>query len=257
MAFIVDIRRQAVMQHLMFKAIFELSDDRADFLSLLFSKPRPAGINRATPIQQIWTAYWSVAPDPDVSTKNYERIASRLTRTRGFTLTTEESAQLRNVFDAFFRYGPQISTRGVAGGVTFAALTGGTFDDVGEIQSFLASDEAFRFVKQLHERNLIVPVSGDFGGPKAIRAIGAYLRERGGVVSAFYVSNVEEYLFREGKAIAFYSNVAALPVGEASVFIRPYALRRGGQSLCPIGSFLRAAEAGRVLSNNDALVCVQ
>ena len=46
MAFIVDIRRQAVMQHLMFKAIFEMSSDRADFISLLFSKPRPAGIER-------------------------------------------------------------------------------------------------------------------------------------------------------------------------------------------------------------------
>src|SRR6266571_6827325 len=38
-AFIVDIRRQAMIQHLMFKAIFELSDTRAQFLSRLFSKP--------------------------------------------------------------------------------------------------------------------------------------------------------------------------------------------------------------------------
>src|SRR5438034_242608 len=39
MAFVVDIRRQAVMQHLLFKAIFELATDRADFIALLFSKP--------------------------------------------------------------------------------------------------------------------------------------------------------------------------------------------------------------------------
>jgi hypothetical protein len=38
MAFIVDIRRQAVMQHMLFKAIFELATDRADFITLLFSK---------------------------------------------------------------------------------------------------------------------------------------------------------------------------------------------------------------------------
>src|SRR5579871_1368443 len=49
MAFICDIRRQAVMQHLMFKAVFELAPDRADFISLLFSKPRPAGLDRTTP----------------------------------------------------------------------------------------------------------------------------------------------------------------------------------------------------------------
>ena len=42
-------------------------------------------------------------------------------------------------------------------------------------------------MKALHEKNLVVPVSGDFGGPKAIRAIGAYLQKQGAVVSAFYV----------------------------------------------------------------------
>src|SRR6476659_1583338 len=47
MAFICDIRRQAVMQHLMFKAVFELSKDRADFISLLFSRTRPAGLDAA------------------------------------------------------------------------------------------------------------------------------------------------------------------------------------------------------------------
>src|SRR4051812_31862074 len=43
MAFIIDIRRQAIMQHLMFKAMFEMARDRADFISILFGKPRPAG----------------------------------------------------------------------------------------------------------------------------------------------------------------------------------------------------------------------
>src|SRR5581483_5087757 len=37
-AFIVDIRRGNLDLHLMYKAIFEMSKDRADFVSLLFSK---------------------------------------------------------------------------------------------------------------------------------------------------------------------------------------------------------------------------
>src|SRR5690606_29522322 len=57
MAFIIDIRRQAVMQHLMFKAMFELSNDRADFIAMLFGKPRPAGIDSTTSIQAIWDAF--------------------------------------------------------------------------------------------------------------------------------------------------------------------------------------------------------
>jgi hypothetical protein len=266
MAFVVDIRRQAVMQHLMFKAVFELAKDRADFISLLFSKPRPAGIDSTTPIQNIWDAFWPVATDSIVGTKNLFRITDQLTKTHGFTFTSSEAAQLKSVIDAFYYYGPSIATRGSpsgrggnAGG--FADMTGYSYDAAGQPQSFLSTEDNYRYVKALQEKNLIVPVSGDFGGPKAIRAIGAYLKDHNATVSAFYVSNVEQYLFQDGKQRTFYDNVATLPVNDASVFIRPYSMRRGGggptQSLCPIAAFIRAAQAGRVYSNNDALACVR
>jgi hypothetical protein len=265
MAFVVDIRRQAVMQHLMFKAVFELARDRADFIALLFSKPRPPDLDAATPIQRLWDAYQNVATDPAVAARNATRIVEHLTRTHHFTFTANESAQLESVLEAFVQFGPAITTRGGSSGggggigVTFADLTGWSLDAAGQPQSFLSSEEHFRSVKSLQEKNLIVPVSGDFGGPKAIRAIGAYLQKRGAVVSAFYLSNVEQYLFQDGKQRAFYDNVAALPVNEKSVFIRPYSLRRGGgtaQSLCAIAGFIDAVGAGRISSNGDALACI-
>ena len=43
MAFIVDIRRGNLDLHLLYKALFELSADRAEFVSRLFSRPRPPG----------------------------------------------------------------------------------------------------------------------------------------------------------------------------------------------------------------------
>src|SRR6185295_6888209 len=43
-AFIFDIRRQNLIEHLLYKALMELSSDRADFLSRLFSRPRPDGL---------------------------------------------------------------------------------------------------------------------------------------------------------------------------------------------------------------------
>jgi hypothetical protein len=266
MAFVVDIRRQAVMQHLMFKAAFELARDRADFIALLFSKPRPADLDGTTPIQRIWEAYQMVTTDPAVAARNSARIVEHLTRTHRFTFTSDESAQLESVLEAFVQFGPAISTRGASGGggggngVTFADLTGWSLNAEGQPQSFLSTEEHFRLVKSLHEKNLIVPVSGDFAGPRAIRAIGAYLRKQGGVVSAFYLSNVEQYLFQDGKQRAFYDNVATLPVNGGSVFIRPYSLRRGGgaaQSLCPIVGFIGAVNAGRISSNSDALACVR
>src|SRR5215510_2509770 len=42
--FIIDIRRQNMIELLMYKALFEISADRADFVSKLFSRKRPAGL---------------------------------------------------------------------------------------------------------------------------------------------------------------------------------------------------------------------
>lgn len=264
MAFVVDIRRQAVVQHLMYKAMFEMANDRADFISILFDKPRPAGLDSTTTIQKIWDAYRTVRTDSAAASRNYARVLERLTKTHGFALTAEELGQLKSVFDAFYFYGPSIATRGgMSGrGGDFSDLTGFSVDATGQPRSFLSSEENYRFVKTLHEHNLIVPVSGDFGGPKAIRAIGTYLREHAGTVSAFYVSNVEQYLFGDGHAGAFYANVATLPMDSTTVFIRPYSMRRGGSggatlSLCPISGFLQAVQAQRVTDNNAALACAK
>ena len=200
MAFIVDIRRQAAMQHLLFKAIFELSTDRADFVSLLFSKPRPADLGASTAIQDIWNAYARVATDSAMAATHAARITSHLTVVHAFPLAEDERQEVKWVLDAFVGLGPAISTRGSGGGGgggsggTFAELTGWAFDATGQPQSFLSTEENFRHVKALHEKNLIVPITGDFGGSKALRAIGAYVTAQGARISAFYVSNVEQYL---------------------------------------------------------------
>jgi hypothetical protein len=264
MAFVVDIRRQAVVQHLMFKAMFEMAKDRADFISLLFAKPRPAGLDTSATIPKLWEAYRAVASDSNLKKRNWTLVVDRLTKTHGFTFTTDEMDMLKLVFDAFYQFGPNIATRGYAAGRggDFAELTGFSNDLTGKPKSFLSSEENYQYVKMLHEKNLIMPVSGDFGGPKTIRAIGSYLNEHHGKLRAFYVSNVEQYLFQDNKEGAFYANVATLPMDSTTVFIRPYSLRRFGGGgppvpLCPIGSFLAAAKAQRVDNYNATLSCGQ
>jgi hypothetical protein len=66
----------------------------------------------------------------------------------------------------------------------------------------------------------LVPVVGDFAGPKALREVGNYLKEHGATVSAFYLSNVEQYLNRDGVWRTFCANAARLPLDENSTFIR-------------------------------------
>jgi hypothetical protein len=276
MAFIVDIRRQAVMQHLMYKAIFELSKDRADFIGMLFSYPRPAGVDSLTPIAQLWTAFGAALPDSAMHVRDYQRILDNLTKTHGFTLTEEEVGYIKYVYDTFHATGPTITSggsrggggrggfgggggggRGGRGGGNFITLTSQSTDLAGQVQSFLVSHETFLTLKTLQGKNLLVPASGDFGGPKAIRAVGQYVRDRGATITAFYVSNVEQYLFQDNKQAAFYGNVATLPVDAGSVFIRPYALRQytAAAALCPIDLFVKSFQAGKVFGYQDALMC--
>jgi hypothetical protein len=89
-----------------------------------------------------------------------------------------------------------------------------------KLGNFLASNEDYDFVRNLHRKNLIIPVVGDFGGKKALRAVGEYLRKNGFTVTAFYTSNVEQYLFQNDVFTAFANNVRTLPITDRSLFIR-------------------------------------
>ena len=56
MVFIVDVRRGNLQLHLMYKALFEMSTDRADFVSRLFSQKRPAGLTATSTAREIFGA---------------------------------------------------------------------------------------------------------------------------------------------------------------------------------------------------------
>src|SRR5712691_1668900 len=69
-AFIVDIRRQNMLQHLMYKALIELSADRAEFLSRLFSRPRPAGLDKNSSVGTLFDAFQQVDADSKMFDEN-------------------------------------------------------------------------------------------------------------------------------------------------------------------------------------------
>jgi hypothetical protein len=132
------------------------------------------------------------------------------------------------VFGVFFSAGPEVNygyRSGSPGPVrttypTYGMLQSATNADSVQM-AFLANEANYQAVRTLQRRNLVVPVVGDFGGPSAIRSVGSWLRDRSMTVTAFYVSNVEQYLFRENGAWErFYGNVSSLPVDSTSHFIR-------------------------------------
>jgi hypothetical protein len=224
MAFVLDIRRQNLIEHLMYKALFEVSGNRGEFLSRLFSRPVPPGLEANADVGELFRAYGPVPADRRLFDATLTTILDVLTERHRFELSNEDRAAVRKVLSAFYDSGPDL--RYVFRGTTelhptYAQMMTAA-DEAGRRWSVLGREDAFQHVRAMQQKNLIVPVVGDFAGPVALRAIGRYVRERGGAIDVFYTSNVESYLFRNGTWKAFYDSVLTLPLGGQGLFVRAF-----------------------------------
>ena len=227
LAILVDIRRDNLLLHLLFKAMFEVARNRMELLCLLYGRPAPEVLSRWTDatLDDILT-YIDITPrDSLVHEKHHAALLERVTRF-GVPVTDSDRSTLRRFHDEFAERGLDITftSRGRPsrpGYPNERELYLATDLD-GNRLSYLATEERFRTVRELHRRDRIIPVVGDLAGPTAMKAIAGYLREIDLPVSAFYVSNVEMYLFRGGSFPQFAANVKALPRAAHSVLIRSY-----------------------------------
>ena len=225
-AFIADIRRGNLLLHLMYKSIFEMSATRAEFVSRLFTRKQPAGLTAKSTGAELMSAYMRATPGDATAFKaNLDAITDHLTKTRKLPLSTDDLAGVTYVYQNFYRFGPGISyassSSGRPGASTYAQLMASKDVATGAERTYLASESNFAIVKTMESQNLIVPIVGDFAGPKALRAVSAYLKEHDAIVNAFYVSNVEQYLQGNGVWPKFCANVANMPLDMTSTFIRP------------------------------------
>ena len=233
--FIVDIRRQALIQHLLYKAVFHLAETRAQFLAWLFSEPIPGPTVLATKASvEDLMEYVTTAPaTAEAFRANLTTIRRTIERDFRIPLASEDVEALEYIYSAFWQANLRISFRfGIRG---YPSAWRGGFptlrdlilatDQNGNQGNFLADEADYQFVRSLHRQNRIIPIVGDFAGSKAIAAVGDYLRKNGYTVSAFYTSNVEQFLFGNDVYGKFAENVRRLPVKDNSVFIR--AVRSG------------------------------
>jgi hypothetical protein len=225
LAFVIDIRRQNMLELLVYKALFEISPNRADFVSNLFSRVRPAGLDTKTTPAALFAAYENAKVDSDLLAKNLQAIKASMTR-HGYELSSEDFSNIEKVYQVFSRGGPGINYAfaspsppgGPPAEATYSRLMN-TTDITGRNSSFLATEENYMYVREMQRKNLIVPLVGDFAGPAVIRNVGRYLAEHKATVAVFYISNVETYL-NDTQRQAFYANVTTLPVDSSSTFIR-------------------------------------
>jgi hypothetical protein len=224
-AFIVDIRRDNLLLHLLFKALFQTSQTRVEYLARLLGRPVPGAADswRAATIDRL-VAHVDGTPMESRSVDLLRAQVRGEIKRIGVPLSREDIATI----DRFHR-------RFIESGLSLRFQTTGrppqsyypTYrelllerDPLGRHGNYLASEDAFQFVKSLHARDLIIPVVGDLSGPAALTAIGRLLRESGVHLSVTYSSNVEDYLFRQGRFAGFVANLKRMPHTERSVVIR-------------------------------------
>jgi hypothetical protein len=268
LAFIVDIRRDNLRQVLLYKALFELSPDRATFVSKLFSRPRPEHADTAAGVELLFASFAAVPSDTALHEATRTAVLATLIETHGFALGPEDREGLLRILEVFRDAGPDgLKGFGDATNPTFAELMAATDLD-GIAWGFLASESNYRTVRELNSKNLIVPVVGDFAGDKALAGIGAYLEERDAVVNVFYLSKVERYLWDPGTQGAFYDNVARLPLDDTSLFVRsvtsdisirlvfpiPDQPAKWCTFVTPIGQDLEGVESGKIKSYRGLFV---
>ena len=108
MAFIIDIRRENMLLHLMYKALAEVSTDRVEFLSYLFVRPRPTGLGTDSTAQALLDAFRSVPCSEKLAKVNPRTVFDRLERVHGFTLSRGDESSVKDAIEAFCAGGPDI-----------------------------------------------------------------------------------------------------------------------------------------------------
>lgn len=235
-AILIDIRRDNMLLHLLFKAMFETADNRIQYLCLLYGRPAPPEPSKWNdrPLEEV-LLYLDVTPgDSVIHAVNHAALMQRVLRF-GVPISDTDRQTLRRFHNEFVLAGLNLKYTSLGrpsrpGYPSQRDLYTAT-DMGGQSVSYLSSEARFRVVRDMERADRVVPVVGDLSGPTAMKAIGGYLRERGLSVSAFYVSNVEMYLFRQGNFPRYAENVRALPSLPAAVIVRSSFGRgwRGGE----------------------------
>jgi hypothetical protein len=214
-----------MLLHLLFKALFEMSETRAEYLSLLFGRPlpEPRAAWRTADLEKILAHLEGARPAEPAATELRTRVDATIKRF-GVPLADVDYATINRFHRRFMTAGVPLKfqTTGRSPQTyypTYRDLLLET-DREGRRGSFLATEDAYRFVRSLQQRDLIVPVVGDLAGPTALASVGRLMASRGDRLGAFYASNVEFYLFSEGKFPAFVENLRKVPHAENSLIIR-------------------------------------
>ncbi|HQR34446.1 MAG TPA: hypothetical protein PLK30_17025 [Blastocatellia bacterium] len=227
LAIMLDIRRDALLQHLVFKSLFMMSRSRIEYLSNLFARPLPKDFKKWNDRQiRDLVDYFDRTPLDQKMADKIKADMHKKIESFGLTLNQRDWETIDEIYQAFYTdcLETRYTIRDRPTGRFFPAYRDILLekDLKGKQRNYLASEATFQVIKTMHDQNRIVPATGDISGIKALKSIGDYLKEINEKVSAFYVSNVEFYLFRQDTMSRFVENLKFLPIDSRSLLIRSY-----------------------------------
>jgi hypothetical protein len=223
LAFVLDIRRDNLVLHLLYKVLFEESETRGAFLAALTSRPAPS-LPGSAPVERVCEAVQRERHDPSREARTRQRVVSRA-QALGLSLSADDRKHLTEALAAFGKKGMDIHYTMEGSARKYPPLSEllATRDDQGKPRSFLADEESYRKVRRMQLENRVIPLVGDLAGTGALPRLADELKRRNTPVRVFYVSNVEQYLFTPAKTWAqWIRNVRALPWADDGLLLRVY-----------------------------------
>ena len=270
-AYLIDVRRDNLLQHLMYKALFERSRNRMEFLCRWLGRPLPADVGAWTErsIEEMAAYLARTSTDSSFAMNEQRALIASAART-GIPLSRKDRDTIARMHATFVREGLTLRFTSFGRPPRWYYPTLRQLmlerDADGRMASYLVREDDWRFVKSLHAAHRIVPLVGNLAGPTAFPSVAREIAAGGRVVSALYTSNVEFYLWGDGSFGRFAATVAALPRDDRSLIIRSYfGVQRGAphplavngyvsaQLLQSIDDFVKRSSAGAWSSYRDVV----
>ncbi len=119
-------------------------------------------------------------------------------------------------------------------------------DDTGRPGNYLATEDGFQFLKSLQARDLVIPVVGDFAGPKALTAVGGFSRTATSACPRSTRRTWSSICSGMERSTRFVANPGRLPRAPNAVIIRSIFDGGGSTSTTqPLGDLIDGYAQGR------------
>lgn len=243
LAFIVDLRRDNALLHLLYKALFESSGSRLEFLSSLLGRPTVSSQSRTEAgADAVIGLAERAAPDREWFESQHRKLAERI-RGYGLGLSAKDFERIHHFHRLFFERQLELHfemhTPNARNYPALRELLTSRSDE--GIGTFLDTEAAFHDVRVMQREHRIIPVVGDVGAEQPLGALAHELSDRQLELSVYYISNVEQYLIGTPSFSGWLRNLALLTQGDQSVILRvfldqgrPHPRQRAGQRSTPV-----------------------